>query len=147
MKKHTRIVTQILKSYYRDLALIALFERQLEVLNYGLSENKLITDIEKEKILKKIDSIKRKIKTLKFNNCQIDLIMESIRKTNKNDCEILDMRFKKGFLNSKISIILNYNESTIWQRENDLYEYIYQALDDESIEDAKKKSNNESNNL
>jgi ribosome-associated translation inhibitor RaiA len=147
MKKHTRIVTQILKGYYRDLALIALFERQLEVLNYGLSENKLITDIEREKILKKIDSIKRKIKTLKFNNCQIDLIMESIRKTNKNDCEILDMRFKKGFLNSKISIILNYNESTIWQRENDLYEYIYQALDDESIEDAKKKSNDESNNL
>lgn len=147
MKKHTKVVTSILKNYYKDLAIIALFERQIEVLDYGLNKDRVVTDAEKDKTLKKIASIKKKIEILKFSNCQIDLIVGSIRKNNEKDCEILDLKFKKGLLNSKISLMLSYNESTIWQKENDLYEYIYQCLDDESIEDVKKESNNKANNL
>lgn len=147
MKKRNKIVTEILKDYYRDHALIILFERQLEVLNDGLSKNKFITDIDRDRVSKKISSLKRKIETLKFKNCQIDLIMDSIREKSEEDYEILDMKFRKGFLNVKIGLNLNYTENTIWQKENALYKYVYECLDDEFIEDAKKKSSNESNNL
>jgi ribosome-associated translation inhibitor RaiA len=147
MKKKNKIVTEILKDYYRDHALIILFERQLEVLNDGLGKNKFITDIDRDRISKKISSLKRKIETLKFKNCQIDLIMESIREKSEEDYEILDMKFRRGFLNVKIGLNLNYTENTIWQKENALYKYVYECLDDEFIEDARKKSNSESNNL
>jgi hypothetical protein len=147
MKKRNKIVTEILKDYYRDHALIILFERQLEVLNDGLGKNKFITDIDRDRVSKKISSLKRKIEILKFKNCQIDLIMDSIREKSEEDYEILDMKFRKGFLNVKIGLNLNYTENTIWQKENALYKYVYECLDDEFIEDARKKSNSESNNL
>lgn len=137
MKKKTKIVNIILKEYYKDLGIIALIKRQIEILEWGLENGKQSPGNEKGKIQSKIKSLNRKIEEVQFKDCQVNLIVENIRKKNPKDCSILDMRFKKGYLNSKISLELHYNESTIWQKADDMYEYIYKCLDDESIIDAK----------
>lgn len=134
MKKERKIVTTLLKNYYRDMGIIALYKRQLELLLYGLT--KQVSDDEKKKIENKIVSLNTKVKQLEFKNCQLDLIVNSIKEENSINADILDMKFKKNYLITKISLELHFNESTVWEREKSIYSYIYQCLDDESLSHA-----------
>jgi macrodomain Ter protein organizer (MatP/YcbG family) len=138
LKKHNKIITAILTDYYHDIGRQKLMQRQIEVLDYSDNACNITLNVEdKEKIDKKIASLKQKIGELKFKNCQIKVIIDNIREKSPDTYKLLELKFGKGFYNSKISQELSYNESTVWQRLSDICEHIYQCLDEETIKDAK----------
>lgn len=65
LKKHNKIITAILTDYYHDIGRQKLMQRQIEVLDYSDNACNITLNVEdKEKIDKKIASLKQKIVNL-----------------------------------------------------------------------------------
>ena len=116
MKKTNKQIAKILEKYYKDAAVIRVFEKNISFLK---ERNNPETEDKIKRLTEKINEIKSKNMILTI----------AISELSQEEKDILKYKFQLKYSISEITDKLHLRDTTLWKRQCDIYSFLNKCLD------------------